>query len=313
MQLTVLLVAAYLDDTLWLPGPAIGLLENPGMFSIVVGDIALFIICTAASRMTCRMGRKLPSRRPNLTRRYFRARIGRPIFGPRGIFFKIFFFLIIVGTLATINQTVQMFNAERYYGHPTFGDWGHNYSFVAVRLNLIASWCTIIPLFFAYLICHALAIRRFLRAVGRRLDHFDERHPDGCGGYAFFGWIDTLYALGILVVLIEVVLLIISHERVTLGNVLAICALAIGALIMSIFSVGETLRLVWRRERALKSRSYFESRRSSAPATIDLAILNFGLKFSPYTTTAFRLAVGLRALIAAPAIFRVVQYLNAAT
>ena len=166
------------------------------MFSIVVGDVALFIICTAAARMTCRMGRKLPSLRPDLTRRYFRRCIGRPIFGPKGIFYRIFFFLVIVGVIATINQTVQMFNSEHYYGHPTFGDWGHDYSFVAVRLNLIASWCIIIPLFFAYLLCHAIAIRRLFRAVGRRrLDYFDKRHPDRCGGYSFFGWIDTLYAL----------------------------------------------------------------------------------------------------------------------
>jgi hypothetical protein len=185
---------------------------------------------------------------------------------------------------------------------------------VAVRLNLIASWCLIIPLFFAYLISHAVAVRGLLQAMGRRhLDHFDTRHPDGCGGYSFFGWIDTLYALGILVVLIEVVLLIISHDRLTLGNVLAICALAIGALIISIFSAGGMLSLVRRQERLLKSRSYFDSRRSSAPASVDFAILNFGLKFSPYTTTAFRLAVGLRALIAAPAVFRVAQYVNAAT
>jgi hypothetical protein len=45
---------------------------------------------------------------------------------------------------------------------------------------------------------------------------------------------------------------------------------------------------------------------------VDVAILNFGLKFSPYTTTAFRLAVGLRALIVAPGILKVVQYVNAA-
>jgi hypothetical protein len=155
-------------------------------------------------------------------------------------------------------------------------------------------------------------MRTLIRAVSRhRLACFDEGHPDRCGGYSFFGWIDTLYALGIFVVLVEVVLVAISHHRVTIGSVLAICSLATGALLMSVFSVGETLRLIRGQERALKLSSYARQRRGSSSPTVESAILNFGLKFSPYTTTAFRLAVGLRALMAVPAIVRVVQYVNA--
>jgi hypothetical protein len=314
MQLFALLVAAYLDGTLWLRGPAVGLLEHPGIFSIIAGDVALVIICTLASQMTCRMGRRLPTRHPDLTARYFRRYLGRRMFGPRGWFSRVFFFLFIVGVLTLADQTVRLFDSQHYYGHPTFGDWGHDYCFVTLRIVLFLSWCVVAPLFFAYLMCHAIAIRIFLRVVERHnLAYFDERHPDRCGGYAFFGWIDTLYALGIFVVLVEIVLVIITHGRVTLGNVLAICALAVGALIISIFSIWEMLRLVRRQERALKLKTYARNRRSSTPTTLDLAILNFGLTFSPYTRTAFRLAVGLRALIAAPAVLRVVQYVNAAT
>jgi hypothetical protein len=153
----------------------------------------------------------------------------------------------------------------------------------------------------------------FLRRCAEHgLPIFRKDHPDRCGGYSFFGWTDTLYALGIAIVLLEVLLLIATHRNVTPGNVLASFGIGAGAILISFFSVAEALRLTKRLERTLKAASFGRRRRRAGRTTVEYATLIFGLRFSPYTATAEKLAVGLRAVFAAPGFFRLTQLFGGA-
>jgi len=304
-------VAAYFDGSLWLPGDGVGLLEHPGILAILVGDVVLFILCVYASQMTRLVGRRLPTNRRALVQRYFRQVVLRRIFGPRGNFKKILLFLSTIGAIALVNQTVQVMDPTAYYGHDTFNSVLHPRSFWVNRVNLFTSWCVVIPIFSSYLIAHTMVIRHFFRKCDEHgLVKFQPGHPDQHGGFTFFGWLDTIYMVGLLVVLVEAFLLIITHRRVTLGGLFSLIAITVGFLLISVLSIYEVLHVVKRQERLLKMVSFARTFRKSPNLSLEYLMLVYNAKFSPYSTLALRLAVALRAAAVIPAAIRVMTYLT---
>jgi hypothetical protein len=308
---TGLSLAAYFDKSLWLPKEAVGLFEHPGILAIVVGDSVLLILSVYASRMTRSVGRRLPTNRQPLVHRYFRLIILRNIFGSGGSFNKMLLFLSMIGALALVNQTVRLTDATAYYGHDTFDSILHPRSFWVNRVNLFMSWCIVVPLFASYLFAHTLAIRRFFRRCDEHgLVAFQAGHPDQHGGFTFFGWLDTLYVLGLLAVLGEVLLLIFTHRRVTVGDLFSVIAITVGALLISVLSIYEVIRVVKRQERLLKMAPFARTVRGSHDLSPEYVVLVYDAKFSPYSTAALRLAVALRAATVIPATIRVVAYIT---
>ncbi|HEX7176997.1 MAG TPA: hypothetical protein VF240_17195 [Pyrinomonadaceae bacterium] len=306
-----LVVAAYFDNSLWLPGEGVGLFEHPGVLAIVVGDAVLFLLCVYASRMTRSVGRRLPTDRRPLVQRYFRLIILRSIFDRGGSFSKMLLFLSVIGALSLVNQTIQLTDASAYYGHDTFDSILHRRSFWVMRVNLFISWCIIIPLLSSYLIAHTKAIRLFFRRCdGHGLVKFQPGHPDQHGGFTFFGWLDTIYAIGLLTVLIEVFLLIITHRRVTAGNLFSLMGITVGGVLISVLSIYEVVRVVRRQERLLKMAAFVRTVRGSRQLSQDYLALVYDAKFSPYSRTALRLAVALRAAALIPVAIRAMTYIT---
>ena len=308
----VLIVAAYYDNALWLPGEAVGIFEHPGVLAIVMGDAVLFLLCVYASRMTRFVGRRLPTDRRPLVQRYFRLIILRRIFdSSRSSFNKLLLFFSVIGALSLVNQTVQLTDASAYYGHDTFDSILHTRSFWVMRVNLFVSWCVVIPLFSSYLVAHTLAIRNFFRRCDEHgLVKFHTGHPDQHGGFTFFGWLDTLYVVGLLTAFVEVFLLIITHRRVTVGNLLSLTGITVGVVSISVLSIYEVLRVVKRQERLLKMASFVRTVRGSRRLSLEYLSLVYDAKFSPYSTTALRLAVALRAATVIPVAIRVMAYIT---
>jgi hypothetical protein len=308
IQAVGVLSAADCDGSLWLSGSGVGLLEHPGVFAIILGNGVLLAITFKAGRMTLKIGRKLPSTHRALVRRYFRSVLARRLFGRSGIFPKAFLFLAIIGGLALVNQSVRLANPILYYGHDTFDSVQHVASFWTVRAILACAWCVITPLFFTTLFTHALAVKSLTAVVSRRrIGEFELSHPDRCGGYAYFGWLDTLYVLGLVVVMVEVALLIVTHQRAVIGSVLALLAITGGAVIISIYSIRGLIVLVRTQERRAKVRRYRVRRRKNPRASVEDAVLTFGVKFSPYTTTGLRIALATRVALVIPTAIRTFQ------
>jgi hypothetical protein len=302
-------VAAYYDKSLWLPGEAVGLFEHPGMLAIVLGDLVLFLLCVYASQMTRLVGRRLPTDRRSLVQRYFRQMALRRVFGRGGNFKKILLFVSIIGAVNLVNQTVQALDPTAYYGHDTFNSILHTRSFWVNRVNLFISWCIVLPLFSSYLIAHTIVIRQFFRRCDEHgLVEFQPGHPDRHGGFTFFGWLDTIYVVGLLIILVEVFLLIITHRRVTFGSLFSLIAITVGFLLISVLSIHEVLRVVRRQERLLKMKSFARMFRRSRPLSLEYLMLVHNVKFSPYSSLALRLALGLRAAAVIPLAIRVMIY-----
>ena len=307
----VLVVAAYFDNSLWLPGEGVGLFEHPGVLAIVVGDAVLFLLCVYSSRMTRSVGRRLPTHQRPLVQRYFRLIMLRRIFDSGGSFSKMLLFLSVIGALSLVNQTVQLTDAGAYYGHDTFDSILHLRSFWVMRANLFISWCIIIPLFSSYLIAHTKAIRLFFRRCDEHgLVKFQPGHPDQHGGFTFFGWLDTIYAIGLITALIEVFLLIFTHRRVTVGNLFSLMGITVGVVLISVLSIYEVVRVVRRQERLLKMTSFVRTVRGSRNLSPDYLALVYNAKFSPYNMTTLRLAVALRAAALIPVAIRAMMYIT---
>lgn len=306
VRAAALIVAAYLDNVLWLPGEATGLFEHPGVLAIVVGDAVLFFLCVYAGRMTRSVGRRLPTDRRPLVQRYFRLIILRSIFRRGGSFNKMLLFLSIIGALSLVNQTVQLTDASAYYGHDTFDSILHPWSFWLMRVNLFMSWCIVIPLFSTYLFVHTLAIRNFFRRCDEHgLVAFQPGHPDQHGGFTFFGRLDTIYMVGILATLIEVFLLIITHRRLTAGVLVGMIGVTAGVLLISVLSIYEVVRVVRRQERLLKMALFVRVVRRSHHLSPEYLALVYNAKFSPYSTPSLQFAVVLRVATLIPMAIRI--------
>jgi hypothetical protein len=311
VRAVALSIAAYFDNSLWLPGEAVGLFEHPGILAIVLGDVVVFLLSMYASQMTRLIGRRLPTDRRTLVQRYFRQIVLRGVFKHRGLFIRILLFLSFVGAVNLVNQTVQVMNPNVYYGHDTFNSIWHLRSFWVNRVNLFISWCLVIPLFSSYVIAHTIVIRHFLRRCDKHgLIKFQPAHPDQHGGFTFFGWLDTLYVVGLVVILVETFLLIITHRRVTFGDLFSIVGITVGFLLISTLSIYEVLRVVRRQERLLKMASFVRGVRKSHQLSLEYLVLVYNAKFSPYSTLALRIAVTLRGAAVIPAVLRVMTYIT---
>lgn len=296
IQMVTLFLAARADSVLWLPDDSTGLLEHPGMISIVIGNAILPIISTHAKLMTCKIGRKLPSKKPPLIRRYYQSRVLQHAFGIR-VFKLAFTFFVVIGVICLIAQTVRLYSPSPY-GHDTFDSYAHPWSFWVSRPILLLSWALIIPWFGATLLAHLVALSTLLAKVRKRsLTSFYLSHPDRCGGYSFFGWTDVWYAFGIVVVLTETVLLILTHNRLAVGNIIAAGMVIFSALLISFFSVIPVLKILAEQKSHIKASAFHRLRRGARLSLEHSAIL-FDLRFTPYTVTAANLAVVARLLIA---------------
>jgi hypothetical protein len=298
-QWAALYLAARADSSLRLPDEATGLLEHPGMMAIVLGNALLPVISSHARSLTCNLGRKLPCSKPLLIRRYYKARVLRHVFGI-DVFITTFLFLAAVGFLYLLNQTIVLSSPDKYYDHDTFDSYAHIWSFYVSRPILFISWSVIIPWFAATLLAHVVAVYTLLTRVRRRSwSSFNLSHPDRCGGYSFFGWADVGYAFGIAVVLTEAALVIITHDKLTVGSFLALGGITIGALLISFFSVLPVLKTLREQERQIKSGTFHRLRRGG-PLDLQRSAILFDLRFTPYTGTAARLALAARLMIALP-------------
>lgn len=257
LQLAGLIVAAYYDQTLILLAPGVGLLQHPGIFSVVVGDSILFVLASISSKRFLATGVKIPTKKPVLIERYFRSKIVRLWFGKGSGFVLLFLSISIIGCYSLINQSLKLQDPVFYYKHDTFDGYTHFYSFWVNRINLFISWCVMIPLFSAYLISYMISVNRLFGLASKKgLLDFRFRHPDRAGGFAFFGDLNIFYMAGLLVIAIETILLIYAHRHVSISNFLAMAAVAVGFVGFTYLSVYEPSRAIKKLEVEYKSADF---------------------------------------------------------
>lgn len=303
IEATALLVAAYVDDSLTLHNGGVGLLHHPGIFSILVGDVALFALSAKCAELSGKVGSRIPSKNPALVRRYFRMHFLTNRFEGRNQFLQLFIALAIVGSFAVIGQTVKLFDASHHYGHDTFDSVQHPWSFVVNRINLIVSWCFVVPAFVAYTCLHIDAVRNAVRRVRERKQAaFFVQHPDKAGGYAFFGYLNALFVAGAVTILLETLLIYFTHRAIEWSNVLAATLGGGIVLFISIFPMREVSKTLRQMKRSLKASTFARSRGEKQPTMYEL-FLNHQVRFSPYALSSAAAVNLLRAIAIIPSLY----------
>lgn len=301
IECSVLLMAAFIDNSLVLPNDGVGLLHHPGIFAILIGDIVLFTLSAKCTNLMGKVGIRLPNTRPEMIRRYFRIFFWNDIFSGKRYFIRIYAFLAFLGVLALINQTVILFDATRYYGHDTFDSTAHIWSFLANRVNLAISWCFVVPAFITYTLIYIHTVRTFIcRVRKRKFGDFYVAHPDHAGGYAFFGVLNTWFVLGAVTILVEALLLFFTHRKLETTYVLATFLGGGIILFASIFPMLEVRRMLKLQKRRLKISDF--SRTGRSIVTPYHLALNYKVHFSAYNTVTAFAITALRALSFLPAL-----------
>jgi hypothetical protein len=308
-ELVLLAGGAYLDCSWILPGSGIGLLHHPGIVSVVFGDAILFVLCAKCIRLTSRIGKRIPANDRSLVLRFFHQSIWRNVFDGERYFIKLFSFMSLIGFISLVNQSIKLGDPHRYYHHDTFDSMAHVYSFIANRINLFTSWCIVIPIFFSYLIIHIVSLRNFVVTCRRhRLLSFYIRHPDKSGGYAFFGVANTIYMIGLAVILIEIFLLIYTHQKIDISNVIPLSVVSCGFVLVSIFSIYEINKTLKQMEKSLKARAFAVYSKANASIDLYYYVLNYGIRFSAYNYVSAKIMLLLRIGSFLPTSYKLLQY-----
>ncbi|MCG8509964.1 MAG: hypothetical protein MI741_12120 [Rhodospirillales bacterium] len=195
-----LIVSSAYEGVLKIPD-GIGLLENLGLMSTLIGNVVL----------------------PYLTKRYYdeaRRVFGvidnrnsselnpdNPIIHPSVRHLKVLFLFSFVGLAAwTSNLSFHLFgDPVVHWGSPVFDSIDHPASFVANRVQNIYSWVLLYPVC-GYVIVFStfLVSRQIRRSNGLRLKKFDLLHYDRHGGYRFVERANLLMNLIGAVILVQV-------------------------------------------------------------------------------------------------------------
>lgn len=309
-EVIVLLVSAYIDETLWMEGDSTGLLEHYGMISIIIGDFFLTYITINTLNMCYLIGKRLPSRSRSLTVRYFYSKIWSNLFEKKLLFGKFFLPCFFIGLLAVLNHTYKMYNPVHYYGHDTFDSALHIFSFYSNGINLFLSWCIVIPSFvtslFIFVYCQTICLKSHKK---KNLIIFQWSHPDGAGGFAFFGNINAMHLSGLLVILIEASLLVHTHNRANLENIATFFVIAVLVISISYYSILPLYKIIKSLEISIKSNIFLRGIRKIEP-NIEDYILIYKANYSPYSKLVKTLMILGRFAALIPTLYRLIPELT---
>jgi hypothetical protein len=142
----------------------------------------------------------------------------------------------------------------------------------------------------------------------KRLLSFYVKHPDKSGGYAFFGLANTLYMVGLAVILAEVFLLMYTHEKADISNIVPLLVVSSGFVLVSVFSIYEIDKTLKEMEISLKARAFVSYSKASANIDLYYYVLNYGVRFSAYNYVSAKVMLILRIGSFFPTGFKILQY-----
>lgn len=289
--------AAFYDHTFYIDGDSLGLMELPGVWAILVGDMLTMSIVQQMAHQAEKLTAKFPAVRNELTKRYLkraRATLLNAIY-LRSRHALIFAKISIFALLFWLNNLYQTLDPIRFYGYDVFDSKQHIAGFVAARIVFFVSWVVLVP-YMAY-VCLAISYTFFklIRTLrGKSLLSFDLFHPDGCGGHAFLGTINVRFITGMLVIYGELTMVLIQHKKLNpglaSGFIIATAFLLIGTFI-TLYPLRGFLKHQQFRLRAKYSREL--NKRYTSTAMAHLHYIN-SVSFSPYSGKEQAFVIGAR-------------------
>ncbi|TAJ33647.1 hypothetical protein [Bosea sp. (in: a-proteobacteria)] len=300
VQAALLAAAAASDNALWLPGRDIGLLEHPGIPTILVADSVALALLGFAARRFLRLPGRLPVSDAPSSRRLLRRAVsrGRSVLLLRGRAGALFWFAAGVGTLFWLQNALQTRRALEFYGHDVFDSSAHPASYVVFRVVLWGSWAILYPyVAVAFLGISGTVYRATATLARRGRLTYRAFHPDRSGGYATIGDISFATIMAILALYTSLAVVIVTHHRLNILQISGLAILSVALVLLTFFIAWPVGRFMWRRQRRERRDNYRRlSRRPDEFAALSLMWIGSGTSYSPYAKYQVVLINGARLL-----------------
>lgn len=279
--------AGFRDESMLLPGDDRGVLEHPGAWAIVLGDLLIIPSVYSLIIAAMKMQRRFPLRNSVLARRYVgrcRAYLIDAILLNRNES-RIYFLFVAFAVLFWINNAIQTTNPLYYYKHNIFDSIDYINGYIVMRVVLFVSWVVVMPYAMYVSLCICFSIYKIFRSLEKKnLIHFNPFHPDDCGGFSYFGSINTMLISSILVVYLELIVVLFTHRHLNPGLLSGFLLATATFLFFSFYMIIPVQRFLFNEKKRIGLRWYREQQRSNSIAPLlQLLYIKSQVSFSPYT------------------------------
>lgn len=222
-----LFAASEHDGVLTIKG-GVGLLQNFGLFSTVMGDaILLFlarqyydVICSARSSKAVVDASVVDE---PLSEFDLMIRLGCNKCSM--VVRQMLYYLIIAGGILWCSNVGfhVLDDPVRHWGHAVFDSIDHPYAFVASRVHNLYTWLGVMPFTLYVVICGSIQLRKLFRnAVRRRAFRYDLLNPDRRGGFSFIEKSHLVFNVLVAVFYVQIMMHIETFERANVEHYIGI-------------------------------------------------------------------------------------------
>lgn len=286
LQGAVLYSAAVLDHALYLSGEDIGLLEHPGIPTILLADAASLALLGSAARRFLRLPGRLPVTSEPANRRYLRRAIasGRSIILLQGRAGALYVFSAGLGTLFWLQNAIQTRDALAFYGRDVFDSSEHRFSYVAFRIVLWGSWGVLYPYVAVAFLGISGTVYRATATLARhgRLE-YRLFHPDRSGGFATIGDISFAAIMAVLVLYASLAVVMVTHQKLNILQISGVFILSAALILLTYYISWPVTKFMWHQRWRERRRGYRRLMYGPDPfAALQLIWSEAQTTYSPY-------------------------------
>ena len=313
VQLLLLLGSGHVDGSLFLPGDDLGVFEHAGIWAIICGDWLILFAVAMIMMQVRKISARFPARNSALSRRYLRhvqrrlvasLKLSRP---DR----QIFSVLVLFGLMFWLNNAYQTRFPVEYYGNDLFDSSSYLYGYVTTRIILSTSWVLFLPYMGFVSICIANTIYKSVKTSSSKLLQFKTAHPDGCGGFSFFGNFNLAFVFGIFIIYLELTAVLFTHDKLNPGLLSGFICVTIVFVAASYFMLLPVYEFLSSEKRRQSLQNYLIASRDSLSVTgLGQHIFFQRSSFSPYNMPQRILLSSARILPIMAATLRIYQSLG---
>jgi hypothetical protein len=213
LDFTLLFAAADKESVLVIPN-GIGLLQDLGLFSTIVGDAILIYLIRKYYDMICLARNSKAVESPPEVDEPLRVLNSMIKLDP--MYRNLLYYLVFAGTAYWMaNAAIHVFgNPQRHWGHKVFDSPDHPLCFLLSRAHNAYTWSLVAP-FVAYVLVVATIQLRSLFAtlLHKGVFRYDLLNPDGRGGFVFVEKAQLVFNIIIALLYLQLVLHIETFER----------------------------------------------------------------------------------------------------
>ncbi len=217
----------------------IGLLNNYGLFSTLLGNAVFFYVAKKYYDSVCSMG---TSKAVAKTAPIKKALSGlTDMITMQREYGRWVYLMIVVGAIAwLLNVKFHVIdNPEVKWGQKVFDSPDHPLSFTASRLHNLYTWLIVLPLLAHVMISSSIQLRRGIASSRDGALTYDLLNPDQRGGFGFVDKANIVFNVVAALVYLQITMHIETFERMNAEHVIAYVTLTVLLVVINRIFLGD--------------------------------------------------------------------------